>query len=118
MSKMFEEVMDSFPDIYICWKDTESVFRGCNKNFADLLGMTKEEIIGMKDEAAPQIEDDRKVLESGRSKPHYKEILTLPNGVKKPIVTHKGIWKDSEGKPLGIVVCFFLDYDAPPEKGL
>lgn len=108
-SDPIQQVIDSFSNVYILWKDKQSVFRGCNENFARLLGMHREDIVGMQDDAAPQIKDDKMVLESGKPKLNMHEQLQLPSGEKISILTQKDLWRDAQGKILGIVVCFIKD---------
>lgn len=104
-----ESVMNSFPGVYICWKDRNSIFRGCNTNFAALFGKRPEDFIGVQDDAAPQIADDKKVLESGESRNNIHESLTVKDGKEIHILTQKGPWKNEKGEIIGIVVNFILD---------
>ncbi len=100
------EVIDSFPGVYICWKDTQSVFRGCNVNFAALFGKTPDEMIGIQDTVKHHVHDDRIVLETKEPKYDIHETIEIPTGVKMNILTQKGLWKNKHGDILGIVVCF------------
>ena len=100
------EVIDSFPGVCICWKDTNSVFRGCNANFAALFDKTPDEMIGIQDTIAHHVRDDKIVLKAQEPKYNIHETIETPTGVKMNILTQKGLWKDEQGTIKGIVVCF------------
>ena len=46
--RMLRAVLDTLPD-FIIFKDTDSVFRVCNKGFCDFVGLSEDEIIGKTD---------------------------------------------------------------------
>ncbi len=103
---------------YIFWKDANSIYLGCNDNYAFLHGLSSpQEIIGKSDydlswqskgyTAEVFQEDDRKVI-SGQLILNKEEPLALPNGTtiitlisKRPIV-------DEDNVIIGIVG-YFVD---------
>ncbi len=103
------EIIDSFPGVYICWKDHNSIFRGCNNNFAALFGKTPQDMIGVQDTIEAHVQCDKEVLSTGEAKKNLRESIETPTGVKMSILTQKGLWKDAGGQTLGIVVCFIQD---------
>ncbi|MEO5859088.1 MAG: PAS domain S-box protein, partial [Pyrinomonadaceae bacterium] len=56
------------------------------------------------DESAEFFADDLKVLESGKPKLGYEEMLPGGNGDKRWVQTDKVPYFDSDGKPIGIIV--------------
>lgn len=115
INKIFlESITESLPQ-FIFWKDIDSVYLGCNKNFADFVGLkTPHDIIGKKDQdlnwqsAGHTTEAFRKgdvETLSGKPVTNQEEKLVLPNGKtlitlvsKLPIVY--------DGKAIGIVGYF------------
>lgn len=106
---MLRSVIDSVPDL-IFIKDTRSVYLGCNKEVARLLGHSENELIGKTDQdlfdatvAAQHLTLDRAVLESGVSA-RYEEWLTYPDGSKILVDTLKTPFRAQDGTLLGIIV--------------
>ncbi|MBL8152551.1 MAG: PAS domain-containing protein [Anaerolineae bacterium] len=82
---MLRLVLDSIPE-YVFWKDQQSIFQGCNRMFAELLGMASpDDVIGKHDsDLVPSTLDMRRYAEedhlvlSGQSPIlHYEEDLVL-----------------------------------------
>lgn len=84
---LFEMVINSVP-ARIFWKDKDSVYLGCNSNFAKDAGVNSvEEVIGKTDEALVWGKeadiyraDDREVIESGKPKRNYEEPFVDKDG--------------------------------------
>ncbi len=113
-AQMFQAVLDAIPQ-YICWKDRNSIFQGCNKNHSDLFGLTDTaSIIGKSDwemhRVAEQIEkfirDDRAVMESDSPKYHILEEASYPNGETRWLETNKVPLHDEDGKVSGIMIAY------------
>lgn len=101
---------------FIFWKNTKSVYLGCNDNFARLLGLNKpEDIIGKSDQelnwqptghSAEEFQhDDQKTL-NGHPLTNKEEILALPNGKKLITLVSKLPILDDDHQVLGIVGYF------------
>jgi len=80
--QLLQLVMDNIPQ-FIVWKDLNSMYLGCNRNFAQLAGLsTPEEIVGKTDydlfwtthEAHWYRQGDRRVM--SRNQPEYHRIET------------------------------------------
>jgi len=80
-AQLLQNVIEHFPGV-VFWKDTESVYLGCNKNFSFGAGLSNpEEIVGKTDfdlpwadnEAAKYRADDREVIEYGEARLHIIE---------------------------------------------
>lgn len=107
-NQLLQGIIDNIPDL-IFWKDKNSKFLGCNKAFADLIGINTGDIEGKSD--SDFIDDkkladsfamsDRKVMESGLEesfieKFFYKEKAFFLYTIKLPI-------KDKDGNAIGIL---------------
>ncbi|RFP59855.1 MAG: PAS domain S-box protein [Limnothrix sp. CACIAM 69d] len=95
-------ILDSIPQ-HVFWKDTDLVFQGCNKNWAEAAGLENPEaVIGLTDfdlvrdpEAAEAFrEQDRRVIESDR--PVWHAIAPK----QKPGATGETIWLDISKIPI------------------
>jgi len=108
--KMLQLVLDAIP-VRVFWKDRESVYLGCNSNFARDAGLdTTEQIIGKEDfelgwseQAELYRTDDRQVMESGKPKLNYEEPQTSPEGGLRWLQTSKIPLRDLEGNVFGIL---------------
>ncbi len=74
--QFLQTVLDSFP-LYVFWKDCNSIYLGCNQNFANIIGLSSPaEIIGKTDYDLPWSsqfapiyqQDDRRIIESGEAR--------------------------------------------------
>lgn len=79
--KLLLQILQKAPE-YIFWKDANFVYRGCNENFAELVGaLSPEEVIDKKDIEMPwggytdsiYSEEDRTILKTGKHISH-KEV--------------------------------------------
>lgn len=103
-------ILDAVPT-RVFWKDTNSVFLGCNQRFANDAGFdSPDQIIGREDAALPwrdQAElykrDDRRILESGEAKLDYEEPQTAPNGRLRWLRTSKLPLRNPAGDIIGIL---------------
>jgi len=103
-------VLDNVP-AFIFWKDIQSVYLGCNNNYALALGLNNpKEILGKTDfdfwpdeYAQSYIEDDRRVIESGDPKIRYEEPAILYNGDQIWVETTKVPLRDKQKKIIGVL---------------
>jgi PAS domain S-box-containing protein len=108
--QFLELVMNSIPQ-YIFWKDINSVYQGCNRNFAHLAGLaTPEEIVGKTDYELPWSkyadqfrERDQRVLTT--NEPIYRVIdpIVSADGEHGWTETNKIPLRDAEGNTVGIL---------------
>jgi PAS domain S-box-containing protein len=96
----------------VFWKDRNSVFLGCNQQFARDMGVSSPlEVIGRTDLELPVSSlhadtfrrDDREVMESGVPRIAFEEPLHPPGGEASWVLTSKVPLKDSEGTVKGLV---------------
>lgn len=99
----------------IFWKNTESVFVGCNQRFAQLAGLqSPEQIAGLTDYDMPwkkQAElyrkDDRDVIDHKKSKLNIEETLPLPDGSELILLTNKVPLIAENGHIMGVLGIFY-----------
>lgn len=105
-------LIDSIPQI-IVWKDTNSVFQGCNKSAAKIAGLdSPEDIVGKTDYDMPWTEEeanfyqecDKRVMESGEAELHIIETQKQSDGKRAWLDTNKIPLKDAKGNIIGILV--------------
>jgi len=102
-----DAILEQLPEVYICWKNMNSVFQGCNQNFSNLVGKPKSQIIGRRDAFSEKhVKDDEEVRRTGIPKLHMKETIPGADGKDIDILTNKGPWRNENGQIIGTVVCF------------
>jgi rsbT co-antagonist protein RsbR len=110
---LLQLVMDTMPQS-ICWKDRDSVCLGCNRQFAQDVGLADPaEIVGKTDYDLPSAEfaddyraDDRAVMESGVAKLNFEEAQSRPDGTQSWLRTSKAPLRDSAGAIVGVLVMY------------
>jgi len=112
---LLQNVIGRFPGV-VFWKNTESMYLGCNKNFSDAAGLkSPDEIIGKSDcdlpwsesEATHYREFDRLVMESGEARLHIIESLHQADGKIAWFDTCKVPLLGSDGTVIGILGASF-----------
>lgn len=100
---------------YVFWKDRNSVFLGCNHNFArvagkdspdDIIGKTDYDMPWSKEESEGYRADDREVMESGCPVLNKEETQAQVDGREKVILTSKVPLRDKEGNVIGLIGMF------------
>jgi len=113
-NELFQTVLDSIPE-YICWKDRRSVFLGCNKRHAELVGLPDTKaIIGKtdwdihRDEAEIEsfIKDDKEVMESDSPKYRILESAHYPDGRRRWLETNKVPLHAGGGAVSGVMIAY------------
>jgi len=96
-TELLTHILTTIP-VGVFWKDTESVYLGCNETFAQATGMkTSEDIIGKTDydlsltrqEADFSRQYDKKVLASGTAVTDIEESMTQADGKQATVLTSK-----------------------------
>jgi PAS domain S-box-containing protein len=109
--QMLQLVMDNIPQ-FIFWKDRNSVYLGCNRNFVQVAGVgSPENIVGKtdydlpwkKEEADFFRECDRRVMETDTPEYHIIETQLRADGEQTWVDTNKVPLHDCEGKVVGLL---------------
>ncbi len=108
--KLLERIINILP-VRVFWKDKNLKFLGCNDILAKDSGKnTPEELIGKddfemswKEQAKVYQDNDRSIMESGKSRLNFEELQTTPNGNKVWLKTSKVPLTDSHGNIIGIL---------------
>lgn len=109
--KMLQLVMDSIPQ-FIFWKNVNSVYLGCNKNFIKVAGLVNpEDIIGKsdydlpwtKDESDFYIKTDKKIMDNDTAEFNIHETQQTSSGEIIHVETNKVPLHDHKGKVIGIL---------------
>jgi two-component system aerobic respiration control sensor histidine kinase ArcB len=115
ITKVFlKNITEALPQ-YVFWKNSESIYLGCNKNFAQLVGLNSpEDIIGKTDNdinwqptghTAETFQKGDQDTVSGHPITNQEEILVLPDG-KTLITLVSKLPIIDDGKVIGIVGYF------------
>lgn len=113
-TKMFQLVMDYIPQ-HVFWKDQNSVFLGCNANFARVAGMASPaDIVGKTDfdlawkpeESAFFQEVDRRVMSNDQPELHIIEPQLQADGKQAWLDTSKIPLHDESGRVVGLLGTF------------
>ncbi|MGD1855982.1 MAG: EAL domain-containing protein [Leptolyngbyaceae cyanobacterium] len=109
--QFLQTVLDTF-SISVFWKDLQSVYLGCNRNFLMDAGLqTMADIVGKTDNDMPwgannsaQIQtDDRHVMQSDTAESGIEQTLVRADGQKIWIETNKLPLHDLSGEIVGIL---------------
>jgi len=110
-NELLHTVLDTIPHA-ICWKDTKSVFLGCNKNYAEMVGLSdNQSIIGKtdfdlpyhKEDASSFIAYDTRVIDQNLAEYHIIESTVNAEGQTIWLETNKVPLHDSNGHVNGIL---------------
>lgn len=111
--KNLQNVINNVPH-YLFWKDKNSVFLGCNEQFArtaklncaeDIVGKTDHDLPWQPSESDAYILDDQAVMKSGKAKLNIEETQTI-NGEQVVLLTSKVPLHDSDGLINGVIAIY------------
>ena len=105
---LLQNIIDASPDL-IFFKDTHGVLMGGNKAFMDIMGRTRDQIVGKSDyEVFPkdsadffQKRDDM-IFKNNRAIKN-EEVMTYPNGRRRTFEVYKAPFNDDQGKVAGLI---------------
>ncbi|MBD3296283.1 MAG: PAS domain S-box protein [Candidatus Omnitrophica bacterium] len=109
--ELLKNIISTAP-FYVFWKNTESVYLGCNQNFADMAGLDRPaDILGKTDSKLGWTENevsfaeqcDRDVLKTGQSLLYVEEPRHSPDGKEYTFLTSKVPLRNTEGRITGIL---------------
>ncbi|MFN8671707.1 MAG: PAS domain S-box protein [Candidatus Sericytochromatia bacterium] len=104
-----ELLLNSMPNL-VFWKDINLTYQGCNKVFANIIGLSNtSEVIGLNDYDLNSFDkeecskSDKKILETGKELINLEESYLDSNGKKGVILTSKVPIKNSDNKVIGVL---------------
>lgn len=109
--EMLQLILDNIPQ-YIFWKDTNSVYQGCNRNFARIAGVSNpDDIVGKTDydlpwkpeEAEGFRELDRRAMQADRAEYHILQPRLQADGKQAWMDINKIPLHDGSGKVVGLL---------------
>lgn len=112
--QMLQLVIDNIPQ-FIFWKDRNSVYLGCNRNFAEVAGLASpDNIVGLTDYDLPWRKEeteffrecDRRVMEINSPEYHIIEPLRQADGKESWVDTNKIPLHDAGGNVVGILATY------------
>ncbi len=112
--EMLEKVMSNIPQ-FIFWKDTNSVYMGCNMNFAKAAGCEHpEQVVGLTDHDMPWVGDeadffrqiDQEVMKGDLPVLSLVESITMQDGIERYVETNKVPLRDQTGEIIGVLGTF------------
>lgn len=121
-----ENILKYTPGFFY-WKDVNSVYLGCNDEFAILAGLTsRHEVVGKtdydliwKERAALYVATDGKVIESGVARLEHVEEITISNQKTITAITNKVPMKDNQGNVVGLMgITIDITHQKEIEKAL
>ena len=113
-NELMQFVMDAMPS-HVFWKNTESVYLGCNKNFArvagvespaEIAGKTDYDLAWKKEQADWFVEFDRQVMEADEARYHVIEPQRHAGGKDAWIDANKAPLHDEAGNIIGVMGCY------------
>lgn len=120
--KKLRAIIDNVP-VVIFWKDINNKYLGCNKMFADYVGMSVDDVIGKTDHDMPwrkyqneYIADDLKVFNSGKPILGFVERSTNHKGEETWSRTSKVPLYSPDGKEVLSVIGIFEDITEQMQK--
>ena len=114
---MLSNAINSLPS-YMFWKDENSVFRGCNKRFADLIGLASpDDICGKTDFDLNTLEDAQRFVRTDKQvlKTNTPTLSSIEKYNDKILQVHKYPIQNEKGKATGII-CMMDDFSEDEEK--
>ncbi|KYC39171.1 hypothetical protein WA1_30935 [Scytonema hofmannii PCC 7110] len=112
--EMLQLIMDNIPQS-VFWKDTTSVYLGCNRNFAqiigldspeDILGKTDYDLVRNQEEAKYYCACDARVMENDVPEYHVASLHLRKDGKEAWLETTRVPLHDLEGNVMGILGTF------------
>ncbi len=106
----FDDLISYAPGLFY-WKDANSVYQGCNDEFARLAGLASRfDVVGKtdhdlhwKDRAAEYIETDKQVIKAGKADLGREEVIGTANGHTITALTNKVPLLDNANQVIGVL---------------
>ena len=104
-------VLDHIPS-YVFWKDRQSIYLGCNENYAKTAGLNNpDEIVGKSDYDLPWSTEesnffrvtDKEVMDTGIPRINFEQLQTINDGSTRWLKTSKIPLHNDKGEVIGIL---------------
>lgn len=111
VAQMLQLVLDNIPQA-VFWKDRDSVYVWCNRNFAvdagvgppeDIVGKTDYDLVFTREQAESYRRIDQRIMAQDRAEYQFDEYQAQADGKLARLVTNKLPLHDREGKVVGIL---------------
>jgi len=111
-----QSIIDLLPNCHIFWKDTNSIYLGCNVAFAaaaevnsptDIVGKTDYDFPWTKEESDAYRADDRQIMQTRQARLNIIEPQTLPDDRKAIISTSKVPLINDKNEVYGVLGIYF-----------
>jgi len=102
-------------EVAIFWKDINGIYMGANNYFLHAIGLkSSDSILGKSDfdmpwaqkEAQNYIDDDNRILKTGKPRLNFEETQTTPNGDTIYLLTSKLPLTNTKGDQIGILASY------------
>ncbi|MEN6428508.1 MAG: PAS domain S-box protein [Phycisphaerales bacterium] len=109
---LFNEALLSAIPTPVFYKDQEGRYLGCNRAFSEIMGVTAEEMKGRTvyelwpEEHAREYHRKDLELVANPTRQTYEFRVLDKNGVVRPVIYAKDVFRDENGQPAGIVGAF------------
>ncbi len=109
---LFNEALLSAIPTPVFYKDHEGRYLGCNRAFTEIMGVTAEEMKGRTvyelwpEEHAREYHRKDLELVANPTRQTYEFKVRDKNGVVRPVIYAKDVFRDETGQPAGIVGAF------------
>lgn len=107
--KFLETLIETIPNP-VYYRSLEGIIIECNRAFAELMGKSKEELIGnhhrsmySKEQIEALHASDQDLLNSENKSLSYNTIIEFVDGRQVDLLINKAIVYDNEGSPIGIL---------------
>lgn len=108
MLNFLQTLIETIPSP-IFYKDAEGIYRGCNKAFADFLGLKKEDIVGKSvhdvypEDLADKYHEMDSALFHQQGKQVYEHKILYADGSRHDVIFNKATYLNADGIPAGLV---------------
>jgi PAS domain S-box-containing protein len=105
---LLQNIIDASPDL-IFFKDTHGVLMGGNKAFYNIMGRSREELVGKSDyeffpkESADFFQKRDDMIFKNNRAIKNEEVMTYPNGRRRTFEVYKAPFTDDQGKVTGLI---------------
>ncbi|NOY82230.1 MAG: PAS domain S-box protein [Kiritimatiellaeota bacterium] len=113
MNSLLRMILDTIP-VCVFWEDREARLMGCNRAYAERLGLDDPKAaigkpaadLGLNEDLEKRRRDDLEVMEKRQAVFREEELQDLPDGRRRIVRTSKAPLTDGSGRVIGLVGAF------------